>query len=145
MLTKAVFSMGHEHSWRASQWTLNSQQSLDDRLLDVHHERERVLALAAQEPEERAHRPLVSVVLNVRVVASHILLALLVQAIIGQVHARALDATHALVVLDRGETRQTLLVQVEHERIERSHGHVQPQVEFKAFDEQRIRNVFTHD
>ncbi len=136
--------MSHEHAGGAGERTLHGQQRLNNRLLNIHHERERVLALAAQEPQKRAHRPLVAVVLDVRIIAPHILLALLIQAVVGQVHASVLDAPHALVVLDCGEASQALLVQVEDERIERGHRHVQSQVELEALDQQRVRYVLAH-
>ena len=54
-------------------------------------------------------------------------------------------ATLALVILLRGEACQSVLVDVDAQRIDRREGHVNAQIELVAIDQQGFANVLTDD
>ena len=90
--------MRHEHASRTRQWTLDCKKRLYDNLFDVHHQHERVLALRVQVSEQRAHGPLVAVILHVGVRAVHIFVVFFIQTIIGEVHASVAYIAQVLVI-----------------------------------------------
>lgn len=59
-------------------------------------------------------------------------MASFVDTVVGQVHEGVLDRSTVRIVFHRGETRQSFLVEIGHQRIVRRHRHVNANVEFVA-------------
>ena len=66
------------------------------------------------------------IILNI--VTSDIVRVILVDAVVAEVHARVPQVAPCVVVLDRGEPHQTLLVQVDDEGVVGGDEHVQSQI-----------------
>ena len=65
----------------------------------------------------------------------------LVDAVVGQMHARVPEHLGTLIVLDRGEPDQALLIQIDDQWVIRGHGHVQAHVTLVSVHQQRVFDV----
>ena len=79
------------------------------------------------------------------VIVGLVVLVGLVDAVVGQVHELVADGLHRVGVLARGEAREAVVEQVDAQRVERRHVHVDAQVELEAVDEIRIGQVLLHN
>ena len=67
-----------------------------------------------------------------------------VDGVVAEVHAGVPQVLARVVVLDRCEPDEALLVDVDEERVVAGDEHVQPQVGLVTVDQQRVVNILAH-
>ena len=125
---KTIVSVRHEHLARAVHRELHRDNALDDHILDGLHQVGGVEIIGAEMFEEGGERPLVTSIIILNIVTGDVVRVILVDAVVAEVHARVPQVAPRVVVLDRGEPHQALLVQVDDEGVVGGDEHVQSQI-----------------
>ena len=71
-------------------------------------------------------------------------LGFLINAVVREVGEAVVELVLRQRELVRTEPRETILVQVDSERVQRRDQHVDPQIELEPLYQQRVRNVLAH-
>ena len=111
-----------------------SNDSLHDHVFHFSHEFVRVAPFLLQDAQDSAEGPLMAPIIVI--IAMHILVGVLVQRIVGQVHERVVEvvSVRAFVLL-RAKPGERHLVQVDPQRIHAIQEHVEAEVVFKFIDQ----------
>ena len=119
---------------------LGGDDGLDDEILDPVPHRLLVDPVLRKVLPQRAQRPLVPLPL-LRVLVGPVAVRVLVDRVVGEVHVDVGELGAVGGVLVGGEADEALLVEVDAERAERGHEHVNAEVVLGAVDQVRLGDV----
>lgn len=118
--------------------------SLDNQVDNILPDFVGVDAFLLQIGPQRLQRPLVAHA-RVLVVVRLVVLVVLVDRVVGQVHELVADGFGRVGVFARGEAGEAVVEEVDSQRVVRGHVHVQAQIELESVDQVRIGQVFLDD
>lgn len=115
-------------------------------MIDLPFDELHVVALVCEQIEDSSKGPFVSDVHVVLAGVEHKFLAGLVDGIVGEMYEVVLEVflPRPLIVLS-GKARQSLLVDVDPQRVAAVNQHVDAHIELQAIDQQRVIDVELHN
>ena len=120
---------------------LSAEECLDDDIVDTGPEKVHVDTNLLQMLAEGAQGPLVAEIILLSVLILNKTVILLIDGVVGQMHILVL-LVNLLCVRLRCKASETLLEDVDSERLVARHDHIDSQVKLVAIDEERIGDVF---
>ena len=120
---------------------LSAEECLDDDIVDTGPEKVHVDTNLLQMLAEGAQGPLVAEIILLSVLILNKTVILLIDGVVGQMHILVL-LVNLLCVRLRCKASETLLEDVDSERLVARHDHIDSQVKLVAIDQERIGDVF---